>query len=219
MQKWHRNCTINTVKCSQDLGASRAHFHCRSKKVQNHIQHHLDLANMLQESLKKEFERLQEQQIATLLDLDKTTKCNSFIIVTKPNGTVHLCLDPTCLNQMLIRSIHGGPTISDIYPKLTNSMLHNVNRCKFRLSYSQTRQKSFYLTTFACQFGRFRFTRLPFGVVPVGEMFQWNIDNIFEELPNVFSIADDILIVGYHTNGRDHNRTMRPVMKICCQKA
>ena len=29
-----------------------------------------------------------------------------------------------------------------------------------------------YLTMLACQFGRYRFTRLPFGVVPAGDMFQ-----------------------------------------------
>ena len=38
---------------------------------------------------------------------------------------------------------------------------------------------------------------------------------IFKELPNVFSIADDILIVGYDDNGRDHNRTLRKVVQIC----
>ena len=33
---------INVVFYSQVLGASKAHFHYRSKKAQNHIRHHLD---------------------------------------------------------------------------------------------------------------------------------------------------------------------------------
>ena len=39
-------------------------------------------------------------------------------------------------------------------------------------------------------------------------MFQWKIDEIFKELPNVFSIADDILAVWYNSNGRDHDKTL-----------
>ena len=28
----------------------------------------------------------------------------------------------------------------------------------------------------------------------------------FKDLPNVFGIADDILIVGYDSDGKDHNK-------------
>ena len=43
--------------------------------------------------------------------------------------------------------------------------------------------------------------KLPFGVGPVDDMFQSKIDEIFWNLPNVLSIADDIFIVGYDVNG------------------
>ena len=55
-------------------------------------------------------------------------------------------------------------------------------------------KKSSYLTPFACQFGRYKYTGLPFGVTSAGDMFQCKIDEIFKQLPNVFSIVDDILI-------------------------
>ena len=45
-------------------------------------------------------------------------------------------------------------------------------------------------------------------------MFQ-KIDEMFQDLSNVFGIADGILIVGYDTDGRDHDRTLRHVMQIC----
>ena len=54
------------------------------------------IAYTLKEPLRKELERYQEQQIVVLLDVDKTAEwCNIFIIVPKPNGTFHLCLDLT----------------------------------------------------------------------------------------------------------------------------
>ena len=39
---------------------------------------------------------------------------------------------------------------------------------------------------------------------------------MFKELPSVFGIATDILILGYDVDGKDHDRTVRWVMQICC---
>ena len=33
-------------------------------------------------------------------------------------------------------------------------------------------ERSLYLTTFMCQFGRYKYKRLPFGAAPAGDMFQ-----------------------------------------------
>ena len=57
--------------------------------------------------------------------------------------------------------------------------------------------KSSYLPTFTCQFGRYIFKRLPFGAVTTGDMLERKIDEILKDLHNVFGIADDILVVGY----------------------
>ena len=48
-------------------------------------------------------------------------------------------------------------------------------------------------------------------------MFQRKIDEIFEDLPNVFGIADDILVVGYETDGKDHDDTVCRVLQRCRQ--
>ena len=49
------------------------------------------------------------------------------------------------------------------------------------------------------------FVRLPFGVAPVGDMFQQKTDEILKDLPNIFGVADDILIVGYDLDGQDYD--------------
>ena len=58
------------------------------------------------------------------------------------------------------------------------------------------------------KFGRYRYKRLPFGSAPAEDMFQQKIDEIFKYIPNVFGIADDILVVGYDSNGKDHDDTL-----------
>ena len=73
--------------------------------------------------------------------------------------------------------------------------------------------QSLYLTTFACLSGRYHYKHLPFGAVLAGDMFQCKIDKIFNDMPNVFGIADDILVVGYEKDGADHNEAVYSVLK------
>ena len=62
--------------------------------------------------------------------------------------------------------------------------------------------RSLYLTAIACQLGRCRHKRLPFGAAPTGDMDQHKVNEILKNLPNVFGIEDDMLVVGYDTVGK-----------------
>ena len=75
--------------------------------------------------------------------------------------------------------------------------------------------QSSYLTTFACPFGRYRYKCLPFGAVPLRNMFQHKIDKIFNDMPNIFGIADDILVIGYDKDGADHDEAVYNVLRWC----
>ena len=46
-------------------------------------------------------------------------------------------------------------------------------------------------------------------------MFQRKIDEISNDKPNVFGITDDISVVGYKDDGRDHNGTLQKVLQRC----
>ena len=46
-------------------------------------------------------------------------------------------------------------------------------------------------------------------------MFQRKIDEIFNDIPNVFGITDDILAVGYEDDGRDHYETVQKALQRC----
>ena len=48
-------------------------------------------------------------------------------------------------------------------------------------------------------------------------MFQRKIDETFKEVPNVFGIADNILVVWNDVNGKDHDETLQRVLQICRQ--
>ena len=46
-------------------------------------------------------------------------------------------------------------------------------------------------------------------------MFEWKMDEIFNGMPNVFGIADDIMVLGYEDDGRDHDKTVQKVLQRC----
>ena len=63
---------------------------------------------------------------------------------------------------------------------------------------------------FDLQFGGYRLTRLPTGVTPAGGIFERKIYEISKGLPNVFSTANDIIIVEYNAGTAD--RHLRQLM-------
>ena len=46
-------------------------------------------------------------------------------------------------------------------------------------------------------------------------MFQSKIDEISNDMPNVFGFADDILVEGYEDDCRDHDDTIQKVLQRC----
>ena len=52
-------------------------------------------------------------------------------------------------------------------------------------------------------------------MVPVGDMFQRKMDELFQGQSNVFGIADNILIAGFDDMGRYHNATLNKMQRVC----
>ena len=44
-------------------------------------------------------------------------------------------------------------------------------------------------------------------------MFQHKINKIFNDMPNVFGIADDILVIGYDKDWADHDEAVYNVLR------
>ena len=98
--------------------------------------------------------KLQEQRILTPLGVDKTAEwCNSFIIVSKPNGTVSLCFNPARLNKPLIWPVHKRPMLNNKVAKLMNAYWMTITDASSGYHRLKNDRKSSYLITFACQFG------------------------------------------------------------------
>ena len=172
------------------------------------------VAYVLQEPFKEEVRCLQEMDIIMPLGVDETLEwCNSFVLAPKANGKVRLCLDPAQLNQALIRPVHRGLTLNNILPKLNNVQYMSIIDASSGYHNLKLDKQLSYLTTFSCPFERYWYKHLPFRAAPAGDMFQHKIDKIFNDMPNVFEIADNILVIGYNKDGADHDKAVYDVLR------
>ena len=170
----------------------------------------------LQKPFKEELECMQKMDIITPLGVDEMVEwCNSFVLIPKANGKVRLCLYPPQLNQALIRPIHRALTLNNILPRLNNVMYMSIIDVSLGCHFLWLDTQSSYLTMFVCPFGRYQYKHLPYGAVPAGNMFQHKIDDIFNDMPNVFGIADGILVIGYEEDEADHDEAVYNVLWQC----
>ena len=107
------------------------------------------------------------------------------------------------MNQALIKPTHRGPTLNDILPKCNNAKYLSLIDVSSGYHNLKLDERLSYFMMFACQIGRYRYKRLPFGAAPAGNMFQRKIDGILKERPNAFGTVDDLLVVGYEADGKD----------------
>ena len=69
------------------------------------------------------------------------------------------------------------------------------------------------MTTFNTEFGRYRYTVMPFGATVAGDVFQCKLDECFGHIPNVIVVADDIMLVGKQPNHKDHDQALTTLLE------
>ena len=70
-----------------------------------------------------------------------------------------------------------------------------------------------FITTSNTEFGRFRYTVMPFGVTLAGDVFQYKLDHCFGHLKNVIVIAYDIMTVCMKPNHSDHDQALTSLLE------
>ena len=176
---------------------------------------------MVKNELKQELERLTD--LGVMKEETEPTKwVSSLVIAKKSNGKMRLCIDPQPLNKALKRSHYPLHVLDDILPNLSNAKVFSVCDVQNGFWHLQLDEDSSRLTTFNTPFGRYRWTRLPFGVAPAPELFQRHLDQALEGLGGVHTIADDILVCGYGQSqeeaDNDHDENLARLLQRCREK-
>ena len=121
---------------------------------------------------------------------------SSIVPVTKPDGSIRLCLDPKDLNKAIERNKWYSRTLDDILPQLSNASAITLNDATSGYWHVTLDLQSSLLTTFNTPWCKFWWLRLPFGLKVASNVFQERLDRVIRLMPGVIGIADDILTHG-----------------------
>ena len=132
---------------------------------------------------------------------------NPVIVVRKPNGDVRICLDPVDLNKAVKREHYPLKTVEEVAASVSEATLDATSGFyQIKLAEEGT-----WLTTFNTLFGRFKFERLPFGLVLAPVVFQRAVSEMLEDIEKCEVIVDDLLVWGKNTE--DHDHALKEVLK------
>ena len=133
------------------------------------------------------------------------------VVVPKPSGGVHICVDLKPLNQSVLREVHSLPKVETTLAQLSGATVFskiNTNSSFWQIFLDPS---SRLLTTFLTPFGRFCYNKLSFGIDSVPEHFQCRMYSMLEGLPGVVCHIDDILIYGKDL--QEHNERLISTLK------
>lgn len=115
-------------------------------------------------------------------------------------------LDPRDLNKWVKREHYRPKTVDDVVTEF-----FTIVDAKKGYWHVPLDEESFYLTTFSTPFGRYRFKRLPIGLVVSIDLFQKQLDTAFDGLDDVTGIADDTFVYG--SSEAEHDRNLTKLME------
>ncbi|KAK3091772.1 hypothetical protein FSP39_022529 [Pinctada imbricata] len=140
-----------------------------------------------------ELNRLEKEGIINKV-VKPTDWCAPMVPVVKRNGNVRICVDLKKLNEAVKREHLMLPNLEDISPKLQGSKIFSKLDASNGFHQIPLDEDSCHLTTFITPFGRYCFTRVPFGITSASEIFQRKMSELLKGLIGVEVIIDDILI-------------------------
>ncbi len=140
-----------------------------------------------------------------------TDWCSPIVPVTKPNGRIRICVDLKKLNQAVKRERFVIPTVEDILGRMSGSVMFSHLDASSGYWQMPLDEQSSRLTTFITPFGRYRFTRVPFGITSASEIYQREMNRILNGIQGVEVYQDDVMI--HSKDEKDHDEILKRVLK------
>lgn len=174
----------------------------------------------LKDLYKKELDDM--LRLGVIETVDKPTDwVNSIVLseTTNDKGEVtklRVCLDPRDLNKHIKREHYRTKTVDEVITKINDAKFFTIVDARKGYWHVPLDEESSYLPTFNTPFGRYRFRRLPFGLIVSQDVFQKQLDTAFEGLNGVTGIADDTFVYG--SSEEEHDRNLTKLMERAQQK-
>ena len=162
--------------------------------------------------MKKKLDELEMKEVITRVD-EPTDWVNQMVVQVKKSGDVRLCIDPRPLNAALRKEQFLLPTLDDVLPELSRSRVFTKLDLSNGYWHVPLDEESSMMTTFATQFGRYRWLRLPFGLSVSSEIFQKRLHGALIGLEGTLCVADDIVVHAEDVN--THDQRLQALLGRC----
>lgn len=147
---------------------------------------------------------------------EPTAWVHSLVISRKKNNKIRVCMDPSDLNQVVMREQFPMQTVEDVISRMPNAKILSVLDANHGFWQVKLAKESNKLATFNTPFGRYSYKRLPFGIASAPEVFQSVMSNMFQDIEGVEVIVDDLVVWG--ENVEQHDERLRSVLERCREK-
>ena len=164
----------------------------------------------LRDKIKAELERMTDLGVIEKQE-EPTPWVNSMVTVLKPNGKLRICIDPKDLNKAILREHYPLKTIEDVLERIPEAKVFTKLDATSGFWQIGLDEESSKLCTFNSPFGRYRFTRLPFGIKSASEVYQRFMSDMVHDLPGCEAIIDDLIIWG--KDMEEHDARLKAVMQ------
>lgn len=168
----------------------------------------------LKDAIKAELDSMESSGVIRRVT-EPTDWVSSLAYSHKKGGALRICLDPRHLNRALKRPHHKIPTVEELTHKFQGATVFSKLDAKSGYWSVQLDDASQLLTTFQSPFGRYCFTRLPFGLSVSQDVFQHKMDQILDQVEGVVGIADDVAV--YAKSDEEHNQVLHNLMRTASQ--
>ena len=160
--------------------------------------------------VKNELDRMEKMGVISKIKTP-TEWCSDMVVVPKSNGDVRICLDPSKLNESILREAHPLHSVDYTLAKLAGSTVFSKLDCNSGFRQIPLSEESAPITTFITPWGRYHFNVLPFGITPASEHFQKQLEMILKDCEGVCIEIDDILVHGKDT--KEHDERLKKVLQ------
>ena len=132
------------------------------------------------------------EQLGVIAKVEVPTEwCAGMVVVPKPDGHVHICVDLTRLNQSICRERHPLLAVEQTLAQLAGARIFtklDVNPGFGQIPLSPDS------TTFLTPYGCYCLHRLPFSITSAPEHFQRRMSILLDGMEGIVCLMDDILV-------------------------
>ena len=172
----------------------------------------------MKDKFKQELDSMEAQGIISKFDGRDVSPewLNSFVIVKKPNGSMHISLDPTDLNKEIIRPVCNSQTMDDVVHRLKDAKFFTVFNTSKGIFHIPLDQESKLLPAMLTPFGIYVYNILAMGLSNATDLFGTCIHEVLQGLNGCTNIANDVLV--YVTTYDEFKNNVLAFLDHCVQE-